>query len=94
MFIKSAYQNRVNKEVRKKLKGNQVFNQAEEIQKYRLQKKAARLHQIGSIKNNKINYDRDEHFFAIDDIPPNAKTAHDFIKDFIDPDFLRLRKKA
>ena len=30
---------------------------------------------IGSIKNDKINYDREQQFFSKDDIPFNAKTV-------------------
>jgi hypothetical protein len=30
------------------------------------------MHKIGSIRNNKVNFDRDEQFFAQEDIPVQA----------------------
>lgn len=48
---------------------------------------------IGSINNNKVNYDREQQFFSKDDVPAHARTLKQEIKDFIDPDFLGLRKK-
>lgn len=48
---------------------------------------------MGSIKNDKMNYDRDEQFFSKDDVPPKARTIKDSVKNLIDPDHLGLRKK-
>lgn len=52
-----------------------------------------KIHKIGSIKNTRRNYDKDEQFFSSDDVPIKAKKAHDQIVEFIDPDILELRKK-
>ena len=49
---------------------------------------------IGSIKNTRINYDKDEHFFSKDDVPFKAQTTVALVKEEIDPDFLGLRKKV
>jgi hypothetical protein len=69
-----------------------TYFQAQEITKLKPPIRP-KLHQIGSKKNTRINYDRDEHFFSSDDVPPNAKKVHDEVKDFIDPDYLGLRKR-
>ncbi len=55
--------------------------------------KKSRPPKIGSIRNDKINYDKEEQFFSKDDIPNYAKTMKEEIKQFIDPDHLGLRKK-
>jgi len=52
-----------------------------------------KIHKIGSIKNNRLNYDKDEQFFAGDDIPIKSKQIHDEIREFVNPDILELRKK-
>lgn len=52
-----------------------------------------KIHKIGSIKNGRVNYDKDEQFFAGDDIPLRAKHIHDDVLQFVDPDILELRKK-
>jgi len=49
---------------------------------------------IGSAKNTRINYDKDEHFFSKDDVPSKAQTIVAQVKDEVDPDFLGLRKKG
>lgn len=48
---------------------------------------------MGSIKNDKLNYDRDEQFFSKDDVPHRARTIKESVKNLIDPDHLGLRKK-
>ena len=48
---------------------------------------------IGSIRNDKIDYDKDQQFFSKEDIPNEVKTIKDDIKNLIDPDHLGLRKK-
>jgi hypothetical protein len=48
---------------------------------------------IGSVRNDKINYDKEEQFFSKDDIPLNARTIKEEINQLIDPDHLGLRKK-
>lgn len=48
---------------------------------------------IGSIRNDKINYDKEEQFFSKEDIPPQARTIKEEINTLIDPDHLGLRKK-
>jgi hypothetical protein len=55
--------------------------------------KKSRSPRIGSIRNDKINYDKDEQFFSKDDIPANAKTIKEEVKNLVDPDHLGLRKK-
>ncbi|EGR30381.1 hypothetical protein IMG5_133480 [Ichthyophthirius multifiliis] len=83
----------------------QLFNEAsEEAYQRRLQKEEQqqnegiqqekhKMHKIGSIKNNKVNFDRDEQFFAQEDIPIQAIEKKIKIKEFINPDLLNLRKK-
>lgn len=53
----------------------------------------ATMSKIGSIHNKKVNYDVDECFFAKDDIPMDVRDKHHDILEFIDPDFLGMRKK-
>jgi hypothetical protein len=36
--------------------------------------KKSRQPKIGSVRNDKINYDKDEQFFSKEDIPQQAKT--------------------
>ena len=48
---------------------------------------------IGSVKNDKINYDREEQFFSKEDVPCKAREVKDVVKNFIDPDHLGLRKR-
>ena len=48
---------------------------------------------IGSVRNDKINYDQDEQFFSKEDIPAYAKTIKEEVKHLVDPDHLGLRKK-
>jgi len=55
--------------------------------------KKARQPKIGSVKNDKINYDKEEQFFSKDDIPLYARTIKEEINNLIDPDHLGLRKK-
>jgi hypothetical protein len=47
------------------------------------------MHKIGSIKNGKTNYDKDEQFFSPDDLPIHARTAKNEVKVLIDPVELR-----
>lgn len=54
---------------------------------------SAGMHTIGSIHNKKTNYDVDECFFAKDDIPIQVRDIHNNVREFIDPDFLGMRKK-
>ena len=54
---------------------------------------ANNIHTIGSIHNKKTNYDVDECFFAKDDIPLEVREKHNEVVQFIDPDFLGMRKK-
>lgn len=51
------------------------------------------INTIGSIHNKKVNYDVDECFFAKDDIPIAVREKHNEVVQFIDPDFLGMRKK-
>ena len=39
-----------------------------------------------------MDYERDEQFFARDDVPRNARKARNEMKDLVDPDILSLRK--
>lgn len=55
--------------------------------------KVNRAPKIGSIRNDKINYDKEEQFFSKDDVPLHAKTIKEEVKHFVDPDHLGLRKK-
>lgn len=55
--------------------------------------KKAKQPKIGSIRNDKINYDKEEQFFSKDDIPLAARTIKEEINTLIDPDHLGLRKK-
>lgn len=55
--------------------------------------KKARPPKIGSIRNDKINYDKEEQFFSKEDVPFHAKTIKEEIKQLVDPDHLGLRKK-
>ena len=48
---------------------------------------------IGSIKNDKVNYDKEEQFFSKEDIPMHARTIKEEINQLVDPDHLGLRKK-
>lgn len=48
---------------------------------------------IGSIRNEKVNYDREEQFFSKEDVPTHVREIKNQVKDFIDPDHLGLRKK-
>lgn len=48
---------------------------------------------MGSIRNGKINYDRDEQFFSMEDIPNEKLDAKKEVLTYIDPDLLGLRKK-
>ena len=48
---------------------------------------------IGSIRNDKINYDKEEQFFSREDIPLHARSIKEEINHLIDPDHLDLRKK-
>ena len=54
---------------------------------------AQAMAKIGSIHNKKVNYDVDECFFAKDDIAIHVRDKHEDILEFIDPDFLGMRKK-
>lgn len=45
------------------------------------------------MKNDKINYDQEEQFFSKEDIPQAARTIKESIREFVDPDYLGLRKK-
>lgn len=49
---------------------------------------------MGSIKNDKLNYDRDEQFFSKEDIPSRARAIKEEVKNLIDPDHLGFRKRA
>ena len=80
MFIQKAYESRIKKE------------HDDEILPTLVPKHE--FNPIGSIRNHRINYDRDEEFFAIDDIPPHKKAIHDEIKEIVDPDILGLRQTA
>ncbi|CAD8142419.1 unnamed protein product [Paramecium pentaurelia] len=77
MFIKEAYERR-----QKQGEGEQEILSTEQ-----------KIHKIGSIKNNKVNYDKDEQFFSKEDIPQKALQIKQFIQTFVDPDILGLRKK-
>ena len=48
---------------------------------------------IGSVRNDKIDYEREEQFFSKEDVPDYARTAKDEIRNLIDPDYLGLRKR-
>ena len=73
MFIKEAYERRLKLEKRHDNEG--------EI----LQQSNAKIHKIGSIKNGKSNYDKDEQFFSPDDMPFPARLAKEEVKLLIDP---------
>ena len=61
MIIKEAYEKRLKKE-------------EEEILNL-LNIKKQKAPKIGSIKNDKVNYDREEQFFSKEDIPVYARTV-------------------
>ena len=48
---------------------------------------------IGSCRLPRMNYERDEQFFAKEEIPKKALEAKYQMKDLVDPDLLSLRKK-
>ncbi|KAL4468592.1 hypothetical protein ABPG74_005095 [Tetrahymena malaccensis] len=79
MFIKEAFERRLKKE-------QQLENEGLNQEKHK-------LHKIGSVRNGKINFDRDEQFFSQDDIPQKAMEIKKQIKNFIDLDILNLKKK-
>jgi hypothetical protein len=58
-----------------------------------LASKKGKQPKIGSVRNDKINYDKEEQFFSKDDIPLHARTIKEEINQLIDPDHLGLRKK-
>jgi len=58
-----------------------------------LASKKSKQPKIGSIRNDKLNYDKEEQFFSKDDIPLPARTIKEEINQLIDPDHLGLRKK-
>lgn len=58
-----------------------------------VQNKRGKTQLIGSIKNEKINYDREEQFFSKEDVPLHARQVKNEVKEFIDPDHLGLRKR-
>ena len=39
-----------------------------------------------------MEFEKDENYFAKSDIPEKAKKIHDYIDDFVDPDYLELKK--
>lgn len=64
----------------------------EDISKYQIGTKTKQP-KIGSIRNDKVNYEKEEQFFSKDDIPGHVKTIKEEINHLIDPDHLGLRKK-
>ena len=77
MFIKQAYEDRLKKEVKKKKKKNKKIKMNQCFQNSEATESLVHLHpksqpKIGSIKNTRINYDKDEHFFSKDDVPARA----------------------
>jgi hypothetical protein len=53
----------------------------------------AKSAKIGSCRLPRMNYERDEQFFAKEEIPKKALEAKSHIKDLVDPDLLNLRKR-
>jgi hypothetical protein len=47
---------------------------------------------IGSCHNTRAEFEKDENYFAKEDIPIKAQKVHEQIDDFIDPDHLELKK--
>lgn len=72
--------------------GTCFFIQEEDFNRLLVTKKS-KAPKIGSIRNDKVNYDKEEQFFSKEDIPQQAKTIKEEIKQLIDPDHLGLRKK-
>ena len=56
-------------------------------------KSKPKMHKIGSIRNERMNFEKDEYFFSSDDVPLKARKINQEIREFIDPDILGLRKK-
>lgn len=69
-----------------------ILTQEEDLSKLTALKKTKQP-KIGSVKNDKLNYDKEEQFFSKDDIPIHARTIKEEINQLIDPDHLGLRKK-
>lgn len=69
MFIKEAYDRR-----KKVNEGDQDILTTEQ-----------RIHKIGSIKNNKVNYDKDEQFFSKEDMQDRARKIKEEVQSFVDP---------
>lgn len=77
MFISNAYEQRLKEE-------NELLDDKKQFRK---------AQKIGSIKNGRINYDKDEQFFNPADTDQNVRTIVRWVKELIDPDILELRKK-
>ena len=60
MFVKEAYEKRLRRE-------EDDLNSMMELKKNKPPK-------IGSVKNDKLNYDKDEQFFSKEDIPAHARS--------------------
>lgn len=69
-----------------------ILTQEEDLSKLTALKKTKQP-KIGSVKNDKLNYDKEEQFFSKDDIPIYVRTIKEEINQLIDPDHLGLRKK-
>lgn len=41
-----------------------------------------------------MDFERDENFFTLDDIPEKARIIHKEIEEYIDPDNLELRQPS
>ena len=78
------------KETQKRSKDYSI--QEEELTRL-LASKKVKQPQIGSVRNDKTNYDKEEQFFSKDDVPLHARTIKEEINQLIDPDHLGLRKK-
>ena len=79
MFIKNVQENRL----REKKNEDDIINNVFKL----------KMHKMGSIKNGKVNYDRDEQFFSMEDVPLENLEKKEEILQFVDPDNLELRKK-
>lgn len=56
-------------------------------------KTAGQRVKMGSIKDRKMNYEKDEYFFSKEDMPEKAREARKFYAQFMESDYLGLRKK-
>lgn len=78
MFIQNAYERRM----------REMEEEGEESKK-----KNKSNYKIGSLKNGRINYDKDEQYFSKADMKEGVAAKVKEIHTFVDPDILELRKK-